>query len=99
MLKFNKPKNDVCDRCEVFSNTSPDQRKDDVNLEHAKHMEEKEAARVHMKESQDLAKADKKIYSAAVVPKLLRVGTHYLLLQLTATHLTLFNQQNIDKGN
>ena len=65
MLKFNKPKNDVCDHCKVFSNTSPDQRTDDVNLEHAKHMEEKEAARVHMKESQDLSKADKKIHSAA----------------------------------
>ena len=37
--------------------------------------------------------------SKAVVPKLLRVGTHYLLPQLTATHLTLFNQQNIDEGN
>ena len=39
------------------------------------------------------------IHCRAVVPKLPRVGIHYLLPQLTATHLTLLNQQNIDEGN
>ena len=34
-----------------------------------------------------------------MVRKLFRVGTHHLLPQLMANHLTSFNKQNINRGN
>ena len=64
-LKFNKPKKDVCDHCQIFLNTTTDQQTDEMKLEHADHLNEKELTRAHMKECQHLAKADKEVHSAA----------------------------------
>ena len=58
-LKFNKPKKDVCDHCQIFLNTMTDQQTDKMKLEHADHLTEKELARAHMKECQHLSKAVK----------------------------------------
>ena len=64
-MKFNKPKKDVCDDCQIFLNTTTDQQTDKMKLEHADHLNEKELARAHIKEWQHLAKADKEVHSAA----------------------------------
>ena len=63
-LKFNVPKKDLCDHCEIFKNTPDEQKTDILKAQHEQHLKEKDLTRDHMRSFKELANENKSIHSA-----------------------------------